>query len=78
MRADYFATATALQTHEANTIREFARVKAELLRQQADVLDLEALHCYHDASERAKLEGRAEGLREAAALLGGGDEGLAR
>lgn len=60
----------ALAHHDGKLLREFARAKAELLRQHADVVAIEALHCYDSTEARARLEGEEEGLRKAAALLG--------
>jgi len=64
----YFATALALQRHEANCIAAYRREKAERLRHIADTYAMEALNCT-DTSERAWHEGMSEGLRTAAAEL---------
>lgn len=65
---DYFTTATALQAHEANVLRNYRSHEAEQLRKIADDYGMRALDSA-DTTERAWLEGVSEGLRVAAAEL---------
>jgi hypothetical protein len=63
--SDYFATTTALQRHEANTVNAWRRYMAAHLRAEADAYDLRALECPEHTDQR-ELEWISFGLRIAA------------
>ena len=65
--SDYFSTATALQAHEANILRNLRSHLAEELRREADAYDLRALDM--DDTHAQEQEWIAFGLRIAAAKV---------
>jgi len=64
---DYFATATALQTHEANVIRNYRRDMAQKFRELAAEAEAKALH-EADVTEQELLVREAATFRWAAAI----------
>lgn len=65
---DYFATALALQRHEANTVNAYRRHMAERLRAEADDYELRADQTA-EYTDRKELEWISFGLRIAATMV---------
>ena len=65
---DYFATATALQAHEANVVRNYRRGMAEKYRELAAEADEKALR-EADVTEQELLTREAATFRWAAAIV---------
>ena len=68
MSHDYFSTATALQQHEANVIRNYRRGMAEKYRELAAEADEKALR-EADVTEQELLTREAATFRWAAVIV---------
>ena len=64
-----FESMADLQQVLKHHVSEVNRAQARALREMSDRKAMEALRCYGDVEERARLEGVSEGFAAAAAMV---------